>query len=246
MKFLTDHQNMTADELNREMVTFLISACGHTFDENMPMTRENINWMTAVYAIDFQYAKTAEDLTNLLAALDKHYEGPINIHEGWGGCEADSNRDLIVSKIHFDLGECWEDHNTSATLSAIELGWVDADRYEESLLDASKNFTINANEGGGWEKDRLEIFYGQYFDRAPQITIYAFGKTEESRHFYRECASIEHENAEVMFGNLMRAISSLRGANAENEDICRYVRAWAKRNGQELQPYNTHLEPLEA
>lgn len=239
MNFLTNHQNMTADELNREMVTFLTN-CGQTFDSNLPMTRENINWMTAVYAIDHRHVETANDLINLLAAMNKHYEGPINIHEGWGGCEADSNQDLITSKIRFDLSECWEDHNVQATLSAIELGWYDADDYDEVLIDAANRIEINANEGEGFDQDKLSLSYVADVYSVPAVVIYAFGKEAHTCHLYQECAMISDDSGKL-YADLQRALSSLQGVSCDNAAICRYVRAWAKRNGCELQPYNTHL-----
>jgi hypothetical protein len=126
---LPNYTDMTPEEIGQAMLAYL-EECGQTFSDGAPATPENINWMFAVYAIDRCAVEDGSDLQNLLSAMNKHYEGPISVHEGWGGCEADSNLELITEKLVFDLRENIETHNSEATLAAVKLGWVDANLYQ--------------------------------------------------------------------------------------------------------------------
>lgn len=101
------------------------------FNNNLPATPENINWMYAVACID----DGDGDLESMLETMNKHYTGPISIHEGHGGCEADSNQELIIQKIRFDMRENPDSINVEATLEAVRLGWIGADEYQEFLDD---------------------------------------------------------------------------------------------------------------
>ena len=111
------------------MKTYLLDCIpSDIFSEDFPATPENINYMYAVSCID----DGDDDLESILEAMNKHYAGPIAVYES-GGCSADSNQELIVSKLEFDLRENIESHNADATLEAVRLGWIDADDYAEFL-----------------------------------------------------------------------------------------------------------------
>lgn len=94
----------------------------------MEKSPQNINWMFTVWALDGAEFDE-EGLRLLLQVLDKHYSGEISIHEGWGGCEADSNQELISEKIRFDASEHTNDSDTLR--AAVKMGWVDAIYLEE-------------------------------------------------------------------------------------------------------------------
>lgn len=94
----------------------------------MEKTPQNINWMFTVWVLDNLELDEA-DLRLLLQVLNKHYSGEISIHEGWGGCEADSNQELISEKIRFDASEHSNDSDTLR--AAVKMGWVDAIYLEE-------------------------------------------------------------------------------------------------------------------
>lgn len=130
--FINNHADLTPEEIGSAMSDFL-QGCGVAFDSNMPKTPENMNWMTVVYAIEGGFVDSVDDINNLLATIEKHYSGPISIHEGWGGCEADSNKELITEKLEFDLREFGECHHVNATRAAVELGWISSEYYEEVL-----------------------------------------------------------------------------------------------------------------
>ena len=135
MNFIANHANMTADELNAEMTAFAIFNRVE-FSDQFPATRENINWMVAVYAVERGLADTAEGMSNLLAAMNKHYAGPISIHEGWGGIEADSNQDLIIEKIRFDMRENVPFVSLHAMIAAVKLGWIERSELDEAIDSA--------------------------------------------------------------------------------------------------------------
>lgn len=222
MNFLTNHADMTAEELNRDMVSFL-AGHNHTFDEHMPMTRENINWMTAVYAVESSLVETAEDLTNLLAAMNKHYEGPISIHEGWGGTEADSNQELITEKLRFDMTENSICLNILATTAAIELGWVEQSELDEVLDNMAYAMTVGSTEEDG---DCLVL---DYSETAGAVAIHAYGQGDK-RHRYVERAEIEMTRAD--FDKLQLRLHNI----GDGQGQCAYVRMWVKRNNKEFAP----------
>lgn len=227
--FITDHATMTPEEINRAMFSFLSGL--HTFDDEMPATSENLNWMVSVYAIDHGAVGSEADLQNLLAAMNKHYAGPISIHEGWGGCEADSNQELITEKLRFDLGENFGSHNVQATIAAINLGWLSADDYEERLDDcvSSLNLAPATFEEGEFESDWLDLTHRNWADRPPVLSVYAYGKTEADRWRYREQAELPCTEAE--YHRLLLRL----GQFSSNDDKCAYVRFWLARKGAPMQ-----------
>jgi hypothetical protein len=219
--FLTDHANMTPAEIEGAMLAFLEGQ--HAFDENMPATPENVNWMTAVYAIESGVICTAADLTNLLAAMEKHYAGPISIHEGWGGCEADSNKELITEKLGFDLFENMEMHNVRATLAAIELGWLNADEYEQGLDQCVNG--MNLVPEGNVKVEALESDWLVLNHEGASLSVYAHGKTEADRWLFRE--ESESPCTEAEYHRLLLRL----GQFYANDDKCAYVRFWLARRG---------------
>ena len=222
MNFLTNHATMTADELNREMVSFVLNY-GVEFNEHMPMTRENINWMVAVYAVEQSLVETAEDLTNLLAAMNKHYEGPISIHEGWGGCEADSNEELITEKIRFDMRENSISLNITAITAAIALGWIKQSELDDVLDDMAYGITVGSTEESG---DCLVL---DYSETAGAVAIHAYGQGDK-RHLYVERAEIEMTRAN--FDKLQLRLHNI----GDGQGQCAYVRVWVKQIGKEFVP----------
>ena len=222
MNFLTNYATMTADELNREMVSFVLNY-GVEFNEYMPMTRENINWMVAVYAVEQSLVESAEDLTNLLAAMNKHYDGPISVHEGWGGCEADSNQELITEKIRFDMRENSICLNIPAITAAIELGWVEQSELDEDLDDMAYDITVGSTEEDG---DCLKL---DYSETAGAVAIHAYGQGDK-RHLYVERAEIEMTRAD--FDKLQLRLHNIGYGQGQ----CAYVRMWVKQIGKEFVP----------
>lgn len=217
MNFLTNHATMTTEELNREMVSFVMGH-GAEFNEHMPMTRENINWMVAVYAVEQSLVETAEDLTNLLAAMNKHYEGPISVHEGWGGCEADSNQELITEKIRFDMRENSICLNIPAITAAIELGWVEQSELDEVLDEMAYDIIVGSTDEDG---DCLNLSYSE---TAGAVAIHAYGKGDKS-YLFVERVEIEMSGAD--FSKLMLRLHHINDGLGQ----CAYVRMWVKQNG---------------
>ena len=100
---------------------------------SMEKTSENVNWMYAVRSIN----NGTNDLIGLLQDLDDNYSGVIDLHEGYGGIEADSNQEIISEIIEFDLREALEHHNAEATLEAIRLNWINfsLEEYQELVAE---------------------------------------------------------------------------------------------------------------
>ena len=106
----------------------------------MEKTPQNVNWMYAVQELD-ECTCGRDDLIGLLKELDDNYSGTISIHEGWGGCEADSNQELITQKLIFDLHEHVYAHNREAILEVFRLGWdfyFNLEEYEEYLAESEE------------------------------------------------------------------------------------------------------------
>jgi hypothetical protein len=112
------YKTMTADQLRTAMLAVIPADTW----ENLEQSPQNINWMYVVWSI--YEAESAQDLSDLLELLNQHYAGPISIHEGWGGLEADSNLEIITGSIQFDMQQGFIDENDAVYRWVIELGWV--------------------------------------------------------------------------------------------------------------------------
>lgn len=226
---IQDHANLTSEQLREMMLEYLESShC--EFSEDMPATPENINWMLAVYMIQDDFVQSKEDLLNLLACMNKHYEGPTSVHEGWGGCEADSNQELITEKLKFDLGELFEMHNVQATLAAIELGWMSGEDYDDLLDGEAEDIIIRPDddsEDPEYEADRIHI---KRLGNG-KCEMFVFGKTEGTRFSYREHTIVDIHNS---FEELTTRLYAYNDPYSKTA----YVRSWAARKGFPFQPYN--------
>lgn len=99
--------------------------------DNFEQTPQYINWAFAISMIDDFGAESVEEavdyLNYVLDTMNTHYDGPISIHEGWGGTEADSNQELITEKLEFDMRETPEFIDPLLYHAAVQLGWLDAE-----------------------------------------------------------------------------------------------------------------------
>lgn len=201
------------------------------FDSMFIATPENLNWMLAVQSIDEGGMQTVAELKSILKLMNAHHKGPINIHEGWGGTEADSNADLISEKIKFDLRESFDMHNVQATIAAIEAGLVSASEYDEAIESNNTSFYIGSDE---LEADRMTAFFSHEYGNKvviPTVSIYTYGKTEETRYRYCEVAIVKVSYAE--FKNLTLTLQHF----SDMQDKCAYVRFWVKCKNAPFRPY---------
>jgi hypothetical protein len=125
-KMIQNYKAMSVEELRTAMLAVIPD---NTWHEELAPTPENLNWMFVVFKV--HDAKSADDLQDLLAILNQQYAGPISIHEGWGGTEADSNLELITEKLRFDWYEL-SDEYTAVYQAAVALGWLDSEEYNDS------------------------------------------------------------------------------------------------------------------
>ena len=230
MTLFEDYEDATAEELANAIEAFIPNG---TFSGDFEKTPERLNWMLAVYAIDFGYAQTPQDLRNLLAVMNAHYAGPISIHEDGGGCNANSNQELITSKIEFDLSEHAGEYNQDATLSAVELGWVDFSYVTEAAMSELDHLSIRSEDFSD-DSDCLEMNYCDWLDNVPAcLSIYAYGRGEK-RYVYTEYVQVEMYRQKWI--ELRGMIMSIKDPQTQ----ARFTRLWLINNDTPLAPYNPH------
>lgn len=214
---IQNYKDLSAEQLRAAMIDAIPSDTFGEGGSHMKETPDNINWMFVVYNIET--AETADDLREILNVMNHHYAGPISIHEGWGGCEADSNLELITEKLRFDMGENPDCLNVNAYVSAVELGWLSFEEIEECFGKMSYTYRI-----GGWGEDRADRLYLSYSKICGELRIRAYGH-EEKRHLFVEDS--QFEISESIYKDLLLALGKM---NTESEKA-RYVRAWANHKG---------------
>ncbi|MCL2874744.1 MAG: DUF424 domain-containing protein [Betaproteobacteria bacterium] len=125
-EIIQNHKTMTASELHAAMKGYLVNhpMLNHDFVEGDDP--QNVNYMFAVWAIEADARiESKQDMLDLLSVLEKQCP-VIAIDEGfYGGCRANSNQELIVQKIKFDIAnEFYHADDYPAYQAAVELGWL--------------------------------------------------------------------------------------------------------------------------
>lgn len=137
---------MTTEQLRTEMLNAIEK---DSFGDETPINGQNVNWMFVVYNVEC--VACAQDLVDMLALLNAHYDGPISIEED-GGCHARSNQELIETVISFNLYENFCGEYAKLAMYAIELNWLDMSMLNEAIdysdysfrfVKALKKYTVN-------------------------------------------------------------------------------------------------------
>lgn len=137
------------------------------------------------------------------------------------GTEADSNRDLIVDKLRFDMSENPSGLNVQLYCAAVEAGFLSFEDVQECLSEMTFFYDIEERPKCN---PRIRI---EYSETTGQMRVHVFGEGELN---WRYVADTEFEIPEAEYKTLLITLGNM----SFEEDKARYIQFFVTQKGHPI------------